>query len=259
MKRLAPLYLGFVVVLLLLVHSESYRPAVSYVLLYLTVSVIVTAAVALLLLPAQQFSEGFCAASYVFFAIFSAAAAFFTGGVSSELYVLFFPLVFASALHGSWPIGLTSQGAVLMSYFLAMLPDAVEGADGLSVIFFRLAAFAFTGVFALAVVRHIAGDEGGYALDEDGSVLLERVSGELEARRGAQVGLILVDPGRQVEDVDLPTGRREEVGEVAHPLQVVQQYVRAVVHDGAGVTLEPEDRSIPGTGAPRLVQALLAG
>jgi hypothetical protein len=230
LKRLAPLYLGFVVVLLLLVHSESYRPAVSYVLLYLTVSVIFTAAVALLLLPAQQFSEGFCAASYVFFAIFSAAAAFFTGGVSSELYVLFFPLVFASALHGSWPIGLTSQGAVLMSYFLAMLPDAVEGADGLAVIFFRLAAFAFTGVFALAVVRHIAGDEGGYALDEDGSVLLERVSGELEARRGAQVGLILVDPGRQVEDVDLLMERvKSRIGE---PILLGEGLVFGVVLSG---------------------------
>ena len=203
MKWLSPLYLGLVLVSLLLVHAESYRPAVSYVLLYLTVCVIFTGAVALLLLPAQQFGEGFCVLFYVFYAVFSAAAAFFTGGVSSELYVLFFPLVFASALHGSWRMGITSQGAALISYFLAMLPNVLGGADGLALILFRLVAFALTGVFVLAAVRSIAGDEGGYALDEDGSVLLERVSGELEARRGAQVGVILVDPGRRVEDVDL--------------------------------------------------------
>jgi hypothetical protein len=203
MKWLSPLYFGLVLVSLLLVHGESYRPAVSYVLLYLTVCVIFTGAVALLLLPAQQFGEGFCVVFYVFYAIFSAAAAFFTGGVSSELYVLFFPLVFASALHGSWRMGLTSQGAALLSYFLAMLPNVLGGADGLALILFRLVAFALTGVFVLAAVRSITGDEGGYALDEDGSVLLERVSGELEARRGAQVGVILVDPGRRVEDVDL--------------------------------------------------------
>ena len=230
MKWLAPLYLGFVVVVLLLVHSESYRPAVSYVLLYLTVSVIFTAAVALLLLPAQQFGQGFCAASYVFFAIFSAAAAFFTGGVSSELYVLFFPLGFASALHGSWRVGLASLSAVLISYFLAMLPDVLESGNGLALVFFRLAAFAFTGVFALATVRDISDGEGGYALDEDGSVLLEKVAGELEARRGAQVGVILVDPGRQVEDVDLLMERvRTRIGE---PILLGEGLVFGVVLSG---------------------------
>jgi len=214
LKWLSPLYLGLVVVALLLVHGESYRPAVSYILLYLTVSVIFTAAVAILLLPAQQFGEGFCVAFYIFIAVFLAAATFFTGGVSSELYVLYFPLVFASALHGSWRMGLTSQGAALISYFLAVLPNAAQGANGLALIFFRLAAFALVGVFALAAVRDIAGGEGGYALDEDGSVLLERVSGELEARRGAQVGVILVDPGRQIEDVDLLMERvKARIGE----------------------------------------------
>ena len=204
MKGISPLYLGFMVASLLLVHGESYRPAVSYVPLYLIFSVILTAVVALLLLPARQFSRGFCVAFYVFYAVFSAAAAFFTGGASSELYVLFFPLIFASALHGSWRMGLASQGAALVSYFLAMLPDLLKGigdADGL--VFFRLAAFALSGVFALAVVRGMAAAEGGYVMDEDGSMLLERVSDELAARRGAQVGVILVDPGRRVEDVDL--------------------------------------------------------
>ncbi|HZC18287.1 MAG TPA: hypothetical protein VE225_01120, partial [Rubrobacteraceae bacterium] len=174
LKWLSPLYLGLVLIALLLVHSESYRPAVSYVLLYLTVCVIFTGAVALLLLPAQQFGEGFCVVFYVFYAVFSAAVTFFTGGVSSELYVLFFPLVFASALHGSWRMGLSFQGAVLISYFLAILPNALQGVGGLALILFRLAAFALTGVFALAAVRSMAGGEDGYALDEDGSVLLER-------------------------------------------------------------------------------------
>src|SRR3712207_7029186 len=41
-------------------HSGSYRPGVSFVLLYLIISVIVTVAVALLLLPASTFGEVFC-------------------------------------------------------------------------------------------------------------------------------------------------------------------------------------------------------
>jgi hypothetical protein len=251
LKWLAPFYLGFVVVTLLLVHGESYRPAVSYVLLYFTVSVIFTAAVALLLLPAQQFGQGFCVASYVVFAIFSAAATFFTGGVSSEVYVLLFPLVFASALHGSWRVGLVSLGAVLISYFLAMLPDALAGGDGIALIFFRLAAFAFTGVFALAVVREIADGEGGYALDEDGSLLLERVSGELEARRGAQVGVILVDPGRRVEDVDLLMERvRARIGE---PILLGEGLVFGVVLSGV------DDRAIESAARRALAAASSLG
>ena len=206
MKGLSLLYLGIMVASLLLVHSGSYRPGVSYVLLYLIVSVIVTVAVALLLLPASTFGEGFCMVFYVVYAVFLAAAAFFTGGVSSDLYVLFFPLILASVLHGTRRMSLLAQGAALLSYSLAMLPDAlgsVGSAEGPALVFFRLAVFALTGVFAIAVGGSVAGGEEGYALDEDGSVLLERVSAELEARRGVQVGVILVDPGRRVEDVDL--------------------------------------------------------
>ena len=217
MKGLSLLYLGLVFVSLLLVHGESYRPAVSYVLLYLTVSVIFTAAMALLFLPASAFSEGFCMAFYVLYAVFLGATAFFTGGVSSELYVLIFPLIFASSLHGSWRMGLLGQGAVLVSYSLSMFPDVLGGtggADGLALVFFRLVIFAFTGVFVLVVARSIVGVEEGYALDEDGSVFLERVSDELEARRGVQVGVILVDPGRRVEDVELLMERvRDRIGE----------------------------------------------
>jgi hypothetical protein len=234
LKGLSPLYLGLVVVALLLVHGESYRPAVSYVALYFVVSVIFTTAVALLLLPARQFSEAVCAAFYVLYAVFLAAATFFTGGVSSELYVLFFPLIFASALHGSWGMGFLAQGAALLSYSLAMLPDVldnVEGPDGMALVFFRLAALALTGVFALATVRSFAGSkEESYALDEDGSVLLRRVSNELEARRGVQVGVVLVDPGRQIEDVDLLMERvRARIGE---PILLGEGAVFGVVLSG---------------------------
>ena len=236
LKGLSLLYLGLLVAALLLVHGESYRPPVSYVPLYLIVSVIFTEAVALLLLPARQFSEGFCAIFYVFYAVFLAAAAFFTGGVSSELYVLFFPLILAPALHGSRRVGLLAQGAAFVSYFLAMLPDTLEGVentDGPALVFFRLAAFLLMGVFALAAGGRsvVEGGEEGYVLDEDGSeLLLGRVSGELEARRGVQVGVILVDPGRRVEDLNLLMQRvRARIGE---PVMLGEGAVFGVVLGG---------------------------
>lgn len=208
LKGLSLLYVVLVILSLFFVHSESYRPAVSYVLLYLAASVIFTAAIAALLLPARQFGEGLCTAFYVLYAVFLAGAVFFTGGESSELYVFFFPLILAAALHGSRGMGLTVLAAVLVSYSLAVFPDALEGvasADGPAPVFFRLAVFVLTGVFALlAAGRGVAIDaEEKYTLDEDGSVLLGRLSGEIEAQRGAPVGVILVDPGRGVGDVDL--------------------------------------------------------
>jgi hypothetical protein len=251
LKGLSLLYLGFVIVALLLVQGDSYRPAVSYVLLYLVVSVIVTAAVALLLLPARQFGQGFCAFTYVFYAAFSAAVAFFTGGVSSELYVIFFPLVFASALHGSWRMAIITQVAASVSYFLAMLPNVPESAGGLALVLFRLAAFSLTGVFALKVVRDMAGGEEGYALDEDGSMLLERVSDELEAGRGAQVGVILVDPGRRVEDVNLLMERvRARIGE---PILLGEGAVFGVVLSGV------DDRTIESAARRALAAASSLG
>jgi len=218
LKGLSLLYPGLVVVALLLVHGDSYRPAVSYVPLYMTVSVIFTVAIALLLLPTRQFGEGFCVAFYALYAFLIATMTFFTGGISSELYVLFFPLIFASALHGWGRMSLLVQGAALVSYALAMLPDTLRtldgGAGGPALVFFRLAAFALFGAFALAMGRSVAaGGEEGYALDEDGSVLLERVSAELEVRRGVQVGVILVDPGRVGELRLLMERVRARIGE----------------------------------------------
>jgi hypothetical protein len=235
LKGISLLYLGLVVAALLLVHTDSYRPAVSYVPLYLVVCVIFTAAVALLLLPVHQLSEGFCVASYIFYAVFLAAAAFFTGGVSSELYVLFFPLVLAPALHGSWQTGLLAQGAVVVSYSLAMVPDALEGVRGdrPALVFFRLVVFVLVGAFALAAGRNtaVAGGEEAYTLDEDGSLLLERVANELEMRRGVQVGVILVDPGRRVGDVDLLMERvRARIGD---PILLGEGMVFGVILSGA--------------------------
>ena len=209
LKGLSLLYVVLVMLSLFFVHSESYRPAVSYVLLYLAASVIFTAAIAALLLPVRQFGEGLCTAFYVLYAVFLAGAVFFTGGQSSELYVFFFPLILAAALHGSLGMGLTVLAAALVSYSLAVFPDALEGvasADGPAPVFFRLAVFVLTGVFALLAAGRgvaIGAEEKGYTLDEDGSVLLGQLSGEIEAQRGAPVGVILVDPGRGVEDVDL--------------------------------------------------------
>jgi hypothetical protein len=237
LKGLSLLYLGLVVAALLLVHGDSYRPPVSYVPLYLIVSVIFTEAVALLLLPTRQFGEGFCTVFYVLYAVFLAAVAFFTGGVSSGLYVLFFPLILAPVLHGSRRVGLLAQGAALVSYFLAMLPDTLEGVENTdrpALVFFRLAAFLLMGVFALVVGgRSVSdvGEEESYAPDEDGSEhLLGMVSGELEARRGVQVGVILVDPGRRVEDLNLLMQRvRARIGE---PIMLGEGAVFGVVLSG---------------------------
>jgi hypothetical protein len=218
MKGLSLLLLVFVGVSLLLVHAGSYEPAVSYVPLYLIVSVVVTTAVALILLPNGQFGSGFCTAFYVLYALLLAAVVFFTGGSSSELYVLLFPVLFAAALHGSWRMGAVALVAGLAGYALAVLPNLLEVAesgDGSARTFYRFAALALAGGFALVAAGkgEAAEEEAGYALDEDGSMLLKRVQDEIEARRGAPVGVILVDPGR-VEDVDLLLERvRARIGE----------------------------------------------
>jgi hypothetical protein len=149
-----------------------------------------------------------------------ALAVFFSGGVSSELHALYWPLLLAAALHGSWRIGLAALISTLAGYALAMLPAISGGAvdpEEPALIFFRLGAFALTGLFAIFAARSLAGaraaDEG-YSVDEDGSLFLEMVAGELEARRGSQVAVLLVDPGREVEDPELLLERvRSRIGE----------------------------------------------
>ena len=221
LKTLSLLYLGLIALSLLFVHSESYEPAVSYVLLYFAVSVGMVTSVALLLLPTQQYTSGFTSGAYVLFAAVLAMMVFFSGGVSSELYVLYFPLLLASALHGHWRIVLIALISTLFTYFLAVTPDIMnEGAamGEATLAFFRLAVFALTGVFVLAAARNSAGaadsEDYAYDTDEDGSMLSERVEAELAARKGVPVAVILVDPGRKVEDVELLLERvRARIGE----------------------------------------------
>ena len=194
---------------LLFVHTASYEPAVSYILLYLVSSVgIITAAVVVPLLPEEQFTACFCGLIYALYAAVAAMMVFFSGGTSSDLYVMFFPLLLASALHGSWRVVLIVLGAVLFCYALAMLPALLERGTGqeiASLVFYRLTAVGLTGLFLIYIARSVlpAGLAEDYATDEDGSILLGRIEEELVARRGAPVAVILVDPGVEMEAMDL--------------------------------------------------------
>ena len=194
---------------LLFVHTASYEPAVSYILLYLVSSVgIITAAVVVPLLPEEQFTAGFCGSIYALYAAVVAMMVFFSGGTSSELYVMFFPLILASVLHGSWRVVLAVLVAVPFCYTLAMLPGLLERGTGqeiASLVFYRLTAVGLTGLFLTYVARSVlpAGLAEDYAKDEAGSILLERVEEELAARRGVPVAVVLVDPGVEMEAMDL--------------------------------------------------------
>jgi hypothetical protein len=202
LKAFSFVILALMVASLVLVHTGAYEPAVSYILLYMVSSVgIITAAVVIPLLPAEQFTAGMCGSVYALFAAVLAMMVFFSGGVSSELYVMFFPLLLASALHGSWRVVLAVLVAVLFCYALAMLPGLLEEGTGqeiASLVFYRLAAAGLTGLFSLHVAKSLfpADLADDYATDSDGSVLLERVEEELAARRGVPVAVILVDPAR---------------------------------------------------------------
>jgi hypothetical protein len=234
LKPFSLLFLGLLAISLLLVHGVSYEPGVSFILLYLTVSVGVTVAVALMLLPTAQFSVGFSIGAYAAYAVVISMLVFFSGGVSSELYVLFFPLLLASALHGSWRMVLAALLLVLFCYAFAVMPGlldgTVNGAAALS--FYRLGALALTGLFLLAASRGVAGaaETEDYATDEDGSLLLERVEAELAARRGVQVAVILVDPGREVEDMELLLERVE--ARIGDPIVLDEDSVFGVVVSG---------------------------
>ncbi len=203
------LLLALMVASLVLVHTDSYEPAVSYILLYLVSSVgIVTAAVVVPLLPAEQFTAGICGSVYALYAAVLAMMVFFSGGVSSELYVMFFPLLLASALHGSWRVMLAVLAAVLFCYALAMLPGLLEEVTGqeiASLVFYRLAAIGLTGLFLLYAAKAVLPSDlaEDFATDGDGSVLLDRVEEELAARKGVTVGVILVDPGADLEAMDV--------------------------------------------------------
>ncbi len=233
LKPFSLLFLALTAISLLLVHSASYEPGVSYVLLYLTVSVGVTAAVALLLLPTTQFSAGFSVGAYALYAAVISMMVFFSGGVSSELYVLFFPLLLASALHGSWRLVLAVLLFVLFCYALALMPGLLDEAaanGAAAVVFYRLGALGLTGGFLLLATRGVAGAAEDYATDDDGTMLLERVEAELAARRGVQVAVILVDPGREVEDMELLLERVQ--ARIGDPIVLGEGTVFGVVVSG---------------------------
>jgi hypothetical protein len=209
LKAFSILLLALLVASLLFVHTASYEPAVSYILLYFVSSVgIITAAVVVPLLPEQQFTAGFCGWIYALYAAVIAMMVFFSGGTSSELYVMFFPLLLASALHGSWRLVLAVLAAVLFCHALAMLPGLLERGTGqeiASLVFYRLAAMGLTGLFLVYVARSLlpAGLDEDYATDEDGSILLGRIEEELATRGEAPVAVVLVDPGAGMEAMDL--------------------------------------------------------
>ena len=66
------------------------------------------------MLPAAQSATGFCGSIEVLYTAV-VAIIFLSGGVSSELYVLSFPPLFAGALHGSWMVVLAALVAVLFA------------------------------------------------------------------------------------------------------------------------------------------------
>ncbi|MGF1470152.1 MAG: hypothetical protein ACFB50_00235 [Rubrobacteraceae bacterium] len=209
------LYLGLVVAALLLVHASFYEPAVSYILFYLVAAAGITAAGVVLLLPAQLFTDEFVAGAYVLYAALVGLMVFFSGGVSSELHVLYFPLLLFAALHGVWSIGLAAVGATIFVYFLAVMPDLLSGLAGdAGLALFRLVVLALVGGLVLAAARVAAGGFEEYATDEDGSMLLEVVEGEISAGREEQVAVILVDPGRGIGNTELLLGRvRDRIAE----------------------------------------------
>jgi hypothetical protein len=205
LRAFSLLSLGLLAAALLVVHHPSYGPAVSFVLLYSAVAVGVAAAVTLLLLPVEQFTAGFGTTVYVLYALLVTMAVFFSGGVSSDLYLLYFPLLAGAVLHGSWRTGLPVLLTILVSYSLAVLPDITGTTGAAAPVLFRLLVLLSAAVFILAGRRYAEAGRfnGEYVLDEDGSLLLERVSGELAHRGERRVAVMLLDPGPQIEDVDL--------------------------------------------------------
>lgn len=228
----ALLYVALISMSLVLVHAASYEPAVAYLLLYMVGAVGITAAVVVMLLPAELFTDGFSGGAYAIFALVGALAVFFSGGASSELYLLFFTILLAAAFHGSWTVGLAALASVLVGYLLAVMPDLLVEGEAAPV-FFRLVVFGLVGGFVLVAARGSAGGSFSeqYATDEDGSMLLELVSGEISAGRGEQLAVILVDPGRRMGDVELLLERVR--ARIAEPILLGEGAVFGMVLSGA--------------------------
>ena len=236
LKGFSPLYVALTAISLLLVHASSYDPAVSFVPLYLVASIgVVMAAVVVPLLPARQFTPGFCGGVYAVFAAVTAMMVFFTGGTSSELHVLFFPLLLATALHGAWRVVLAVLAAVLFFFALAMLPGLLVSGTGeevASTVFYRLGSIGLTGLF-LAYVSRDVGEPVGTMEDGEadiGAMFVERVEGEISSHRGVPVAVILVDPG-EVRDPNLLLDRVE--GRIGEPFPLEEGDLFGLVVGGA--------------------------
>lgn len=234
LRMFSLLYLGLTAVSMWLVHAEFYEPAVSYLLFYLTAAFGVTLAGVLLLLPVELFSDEACAGAYALYAVLFGLMVFFSGGVSSALFVLYFPLILSAVLHGVLSIGLIALVSTLFVYLFTSMPDLLSGeGEGGGLALFRLAFFALMGGFALIASRGIRGERGleEYATDEDGSMLLEVVSNEISAGGGEPVAVILVDPGRGIEDMDQLLKRVR--GRIAEPILLGEGSVFGMVLRGA--------------------------
>jgi len=235
LKAFSLVFVVLAAISLLLVHASSYDSPVSFILLYLASSVgFVVAGVAVPLLPAQQFTLGFCGGVYALYAAVTAMMVFFSGGPSSELYLMFFPLLLACALHGAWRVVLAALAATLFFYALALLPGLLESGTGEEVapsVFYRLGALGLTGLFLAYASRGIAGSGDGSeeAQEDGGAVLLERVEGEISSRRGVPVAVILVDPG-EVRDVGLLLDRVE--GRIGEPFPLEEGDLFGLVVEG---------------------------
>jgi len=84
LKAFSFLLLALLVASLVLVHTDAYEPAVSYILFYLVSSVgIITAGAVIPLLLAEQFTASVCGPVYALYAAIIAMMVFFSGGASS--------------------------------------------------------------------------------------------------------------------------------------------------------------------------------
>ncbi len=210
MKIAAFFYLILSAISLLLVHSPSYGPAVSYVLMYMVVAVLITVSVATIMLPPEQFGDAFTAAVCLVYAAMLSLAAFFSGGSSSELFLLLLPLLLCSTLHRSRSVGVITLVGVLFFYALCVLPDLLGSglySEAAPVILYRFGLLLTVGLFGLfATTRGVAGSsseaDAGRAPVEDASTLVRRAEREIQAKRGIPVAIVVVDPGREVEDMD---------------------------------------------------------
>lgn len=213
MKIAAFFYLILIAASLLLVHSPLYGPAVSYVLLYMVVAVLVTISVATLMLPPEQFSAPFVAGICLAYAAMISLATFFSGASSSELFLLLIPILLCCTLHGMRGVGIVTLVGTLFFYGLCVLPAlASSGLDSesASVILYRFGLLLTIGSFVLfstgargSKSAAVSDDDSDHAPAEDVSTLLRRADREIQAKRGVPVAVVIVDPGNETEDIEL--------------------------------------------------------